>query len=355
MDRTIRKNKSRKSAAASGSSSGNSIWSPPADDRFSMLRVFENHELMPDEWKDAAGVVRTFNPGLVRDGTGWLLAFRIVSEPGLRRRIAMCRLDDKLRVVAGSVVPWSDWIHFPRPQDFAPEASVWFADPRLYRLAGRQFVHWNSGWHEPQNHQFLQEIDDRTLRPIGPPREFRLRGQRQKLEKNWTFFERDGLHAVYSINPHRILTFAVSGAGPIVFADFGQVVPNPDGFAQVHGGLRGGAPPQILGRHFYSFCHSVENGNDGYRYVPSVYRFSAMKPFAPTDMPVRSLSIELPGSSRRAMPKLNPAVSDVLYPAGAARDGDQWLLSFGIDDERCAIARLSNHDVEQTLAPVTRA
>ena len=55
-----------------------------------------------------------------------------------------------LIVLASSVLPWTR-----------------FADPRLYRLAGRLFVYWNSGWHEPQNHQFLQELDPVSLRPVG--------------------------------------------------------------------------------------------------------------------------------------------------------------------------------------------
>ncbi len=319
-----------------------------------MTIVFENASLLPSMWETSDGgmLIRAFNPGLLRDGSGWLMAYRIVCEPALVRRIAVCRLDRKFNVVEGSQLPLSDWFRFRNPSDLPPQATMWFADPRLYRLQDRTFVYWNSGWHDPRNYQFLQELDAATLRPVGFPRELTLPGPRQKLEKNWTLFECGDLYAVYSVNPHRVLTFSLAGDGPIEFADAAPPIPNPGGYAQRHGGLRGGAPPQRQGDHFYSFCHSIENGTDGYRYVPSAYRFAATPPFPPTDLPHLPITIEVPRNARRAWPKLNPAVSEVIYPAGAAYDDGKWVVSFGIDDERCAIASFDSAEVARTFAPV---
>ena len=101
-------------------------------------------------------------PGLLRDGDRWIFAYRIVAADGLRR-IAICRLDQKLRVIEGSPLPLTDHVQF-RPEAVLPEvATRWFADPRLYRLGGRLFVYWNSGWHEPRNCQFVQELDPATF------------------------------------------------------------------------------------------------------------------------------------------------------------------------------------------------
>ena len=49
--------------------------------------VFDPAQLLPDAWRTAAagGPVRTFNPGLLRDGSGWILAYRVVIEPALGR------------------------------------------------------------------------------------------------------------------------------------------------------------------------------------------------------------------------------------------------------------------------------
>jgi hypothetical protein len=319
-----------------------------------MTIVFDNPTLLPRTWRtpEAERSARVFNPALVRDRQGWILAYRVVTEPSLRRRIALCRLDEQFRVIAGSQLPLSDWLAVERTDAMASEASEWFADPRLYQLGGRVFLYWNSGWHEPQNHQFLQELDANTLRPRGNPRELLLRGNRQKLEKNWALFEHDGIYAIYSVNPHRVLATAMQGDGPIQCADAAIPLQNAGGFAQNHGGLRGGAPPQRVDDHFYSFCHSIEDGDSGYRYVASVYRFAATFPFVPTDMPREPLKFSVPADARRSLPKLNAAVAEVVYPAGAAFVNGNWAVSFGIDDERCAIAVLTMQEVVQTLEPV---
>ena len=134
--------------------------------------VFDSAELLPESWRKPAssGPVRAFNPGLLRDGGGWIFAYRIVAGDGLRR-IAICRLDGALRVIGGSQVALTDQVRF-RPGNRHPEIALsWFADPRLYRLGGRLHVYWNSGWHEPHNCQFVQELDAVTLLPLGHPRE----------------------------------------------------------------------------------------------------------------------------------------------------------------------------------------
>lgn len=318
-----------------------------------MIVAFENEELLPAVWATGRGqALRIFNPGLLRDGNGWLFAYRVVVEPELSRRIALCRFDGELRVVANSQVPFSPLVQFPDPSEYSAQATTWFADPRLYRLQGRLWVYWNSGWHEPNNHQFLQEIDPSSLTPVGSPRELVLAGPRQKLEKNWSLFEAEGtVYAIYTVNPHRVLRLSFDGNGPIRASDFAVATPNPGGYAQVHGGLRGGAPPQRVENHFYSFCHSIENDPAGYRYVATVYRFEASAPFRPTDMPLRPLSIEIPPELHRKLRKLNPAVGEVVYPAGAGFADGQWFVSIGIDDERSAIAVIEHSEVLQSLAP----
>lgn len=346
-----------------------------------MTIIFDNGQLLPAAWRAAAAsaAVRIFNPGLLRDGTGWLLAYRVVTEPGLERRIAMCRLDAAFRVVSGSAVPVSDLLRFANPAALPSQATRWFADPRLYRFAGRLFLYWNSGWHEPQNCQFLQELDPNSLAPVGFARELKFDGRR-KLEKNWGLFSVDpngagiaepraavtargpknaaageqegGFYAVYSVSPYRILRCSLTPAGPIDFTEAFAPISNPGGFAQVHGGLRGGAPPARLGEHFYSFCHSIENSANGYEYVPSVYRFAGRPPFAPTDMPTGPLPITVPPSGRRTLAKLNPAIGEILYPAGAAYADGRWIISLGVDDEHCAVAVLDHADVLATLSPV---
>jgi predicted GH43/DUF377 family glycosyl hydrolase len=315
--------------------------------------VLETTALLPEAWRGLAeqGPVRAFNPGLLSEENGWTLAYRVVGSDG-RRRIAACRLDRSLQIIAGSAVALTDFVRFRSDVVYPQVVTEWFADPRLYRFGGRVYVYWNSGWHEPRNWQFLQELDPRTLQPIGCPREMVLRGERQKLEKNWTCFSAaDGrTYAVYSITPHRVLEFSLAGDGDIEFEEISNTAWTPNGYPICHGGLRGGAPPVHDGTEFWSFCHSVHDGPDGYRYLGAAYRFDTRKPFAPTAGPVRPLDIAENAKRHRVYPRLNPAVGEVIYPCGAARDGARWLISHGINDERCAISLISHAALEASMA-----
>jgi len=316
--------------------------------------VFETRRLLPPEWLAAAGdgPVRAFNPGLLRDRDGWLTAYRVVGPDG-RRRIGLCRLDQGFQVVAGSPVAMTDHVRFRSGAAYPEVAKQWFADPRLYRFGARLFVYWNSGWHEPHNCQFLQELDPATLLPHGHPRELGLAGRR-KLEKNWTFFTPSigELRAVYSVTPHRILAGSLEGDGDLTFEESARTEWSIAGYPECHGGLRGGTPPVLVDGRYWSFCHTVHDGADGYRYAPAAYAFAASPPFAPLARPTRPLVLGNPFGGRRTYERLNPAVGEVIYPCGAAWDDARWIISHGINDEYCALSLVSPAAVRATLEPV---
>ncbi len=315
--------------------------------------LFKTEELLPKAWQHfiADGPVRAFNPGLLRAGDGWILAYRIVGPDGVRR-IGLCRLDAALRVVAGSAVPFSDGVRFAAGGNYAGPAKSWFADPRLYLLQGRAFIYWNSGWHEPRNYQFLQELDLSSLQPKGRPRELVLRGPRQPLEKNWTLLDGEKLRAIYSVMPQRVLEFSVAGEEDIEFSEVVTHAWKDAAYTAAHGVLRGGAPPQLFGEHYWSFCHSVTGVDGDYRYAAAVYRFASAAPFSPTDGPRDELALGNPGGSRRHFPKLNPAVGEVVYPCGAACHDGRWWISYGINDEQCALAVLTLAEVAAAVHPL---
>lgn len=315
--------------------------------------IFESADLLPSNWLREAqdGPVRTFNPALLRDGAGWILAYRVVA-PDERRRLGICRLTAELEIDDGSQVPLTDFVRFHRDHSYPEMATQWFADPRLYRFGERIFVYWNSGWHEPHNCQFLQELDPVSLLPRRYARELILEGERQKLEKNWTFFSPDGgarLFAVYSILPHRILTFSLAGDDDVVFREAARTEWNLTSYPDNHGGLRGGTPPVHHDGSYWAFAHSVHTSPDGYRYSPAAYRFAPEFPFAPTARPLTPLELGNPFGSTRINERLNPAVGEVIYPCGAAHDGNSWVISYGINDETCAIARIDHAEVLRSV------
>ncbi|MDD3179441.1 MAG: hypothetical protein PHQ04_03725 [Opitutaceae bacterium] len=315
--------------------------------------IFNSDELLPASWSHfpASGPVRTFNPGLLREKNGgWLFAYRVVGFDMIRR-IGLCRLSSSLQLVADSQVALSDLVRFPPKCAYPERVTTWFADPRLMRLAGRIFLYWNSGWHEPQNSQFLQEIDANSLQPVGYARELILQGRRRKLEKNWGIFGDDPFYAIYSIAPHRVLKFSLEGEGDIVCSEIhSEDWPHEDYTARF-GELRGGAPPQLAGTRYYSFCHSVHTTPEGYRYVPAVYRFAAAPPFAPETAPLHPFRLANPFGDQPLHPRLNPAIHEVVYPCGAVEEDDRWIISYGINDEHCAIDSVRDAELSSTLRP----
>ena len=314
--------------------------------------VFDSSELLPDAWRAAAGngMVWTFNPALVRAGEGWLMAYRVIL-PDQLRRLAICRLDSRLRVVNGSAWAVSDHIRFPPTARYPDVVHSWFADPRLYCWDDRLFIYWNSGWHEPANHQFLHELDPVTLAPMGWPRELTRCGERRPIEKNWTFFRdaRRQVYCIYSVTPHRVMRADLEGGEGVRCTEVaGQEFPLA-AYPPCHGGLRGGAPPVFHNGRLWSFVHSIHDGSGGYRYESAVYCFAATPPFAPLTEPVATLDLAGSCRSSRQLPQLNPAVASVEYPCGAAIDGEHWLVSLGINDERCAIARIPHARVVESV------
>jgi hypothetical protein len=81
-----------------------------------------------------------------------------------------------------------------------------------------------------------------------------LGGERRAIEKNWMLFESGGsCHAVYSINPHRILSFSLQGSGAIVCPPVAATAWTDQSYQPSWGELRGGTPPQRIDGSFHCF------------------------------------------------------------------------------------------------------
>jgi len=318
--------------------------------------IIPGRDLLPRAWSHLGnpGPLRTFNPTILKHGDEWLFAYRVVG-PDLVRRIALCRLDTSFRVVPESQVPLSDWLQVPPGRQYPDQVRTWFADPRLVRLGGRTLLYWNSGWHEPMNSQFLQELEGVGLHPVGFPRELVLRGERRTIEKNWGIFGDGPFYMVYSIVPQRVLEFSLEGTGDLDCVEIHATPWNNDEWTARHGELRGGAPPQRVGDHYYSVGHAVTGTPGDYRYVAGAYRFEARAPFAPTDVARLPLPLPNPFGARTLFERLNPVCGASVYPSGAVHEGGKWIISYGINDEQCAIAVISHEYILGTLRSVVRS
>jgi predicted GH43/DUF377 family glycosyl hydrolase len=148
------------------------------------------------------------------------------------------------------------------------------------------------------------------------------------------------------------LEFSLAGEGDLLFSEVSRHDFPLGGYPACHGGLRGGAPPQLLGGQYWAIAHSVHDSAEGYRYAAAAYAFSAEAPFAPLHRPRQPLTLGNPFGARRTHERLNPAVGEVIYPCGAAHDGIRWLISHGINDENCAISTVEHADLLATVEAV---
>lgn len=302
-------------------------------------------ELDLPELRSAPALWRLFNPAIIADGEGFILAFRLVGPSG-RRDIAICRLDAALRIRPGTARLVSHRLQLP-----PGTGTGWFADPRLYRFGERLHLYWNSGWREPVNHQFLVELDASSLLPHAPARSLHLTRPERAIEKNWTFFDNRLEHAVYSPQPHRMLGLAEETAQRLVFEEVSRQDWPETSFTRRYGHLRGGAPPALSGAQYTSFCHCVVQTALGYRYFAAAYCFSATAPFDILSLPGTVLGLARTTGRGLAESSFNPATEHVVYPAGAVRQGDDWLIAYGLNDAEARIARLPAHLVDATQIP----
>lgn len=318
--------------------------------------VLNYPDFVPASWKECfgPGKVYMFNPGIIEAADGWIFACRMVGADGLRR-IAICRLDSGYQIKKETIVPFSDVVKFSNHNSLSKRAVNWFADPRLFRLAGRLFIYWNSGMHEPFNHQFIAELDESTLQPIGRARELVMEGERRPTEKNWTFFGDGPFYALYTIEPHCVMEFSLQGENEIKFHPAVVVNWNDNGWSDSYGYLRGGAIPQRLGNYYYNFCHSLYGVEGNHICVPAVYRFAADYPFAPKDIFLKPLDLANPFGFNESPERLNPAGRLVLYPCGAVFNNGKWIVSYGVNDEYSIITEIPVSEIDAGMSPISNS
>ncbi|MFM6981613.1 MAG: polysaccharide pyruvyl transferase family protein [Microbacteriaceae bacterium] len=311
--------------------------------------------MVPAKWKKLSkGEFHTFNPALIANGDGFVMAYRFVSNSDLIRRIAMCRLDADMNVIPGSAVDFSDLIEFADPA--ADERSrEWFADPRLFQLLGKTWMVWNDGNRSDGNHQFMVEVTvDGALAPAAAAREITIKDGRRKNEKNWAFFEADGkVWVVYSITPHQILSADLTSSDTRVICQSEVAVEWNARYSETFGALRGGAQPVRVGDRFINLVHSSFNMPDGREYVAAVYEFAAKFPFAPVrELPVPvKLNTPKPAADAVVENSLNPTTSHVVYPTGLVINGDKVNISAGVNDSDLSVIAGTLSDLTAGMVP----
>lgn len=319
--------------------------------------LFENAELVPAAWlrkggtRDA-GQFRVFNPTITAVEGGYAMCYRVVEDGSDHRWLATCRLDANFKVVPGTVTALSDHLDFAERKTLGERSLSWHADPRYFVLKGRIYLSWNDGGNRPHNNQFLVEMTPDGLMPAGKARTMSCSPRRQ-IEKNWMLFEANGeVYAVYSIAPLSVLKFDFSQPDRLD----GKVVSLTGwstAYEEFFGVLRGSAQPLRMGDSFLTLAHSSFKTPSGRVYCACFYSFSAGAPFRVQAASQQPFELPNPRGTTFQFPQLNAEVSEVVYPCGVVATGDRLVISYGINDECCAVTSVPLQAVKEAMEPVS--
>lgn len=160
----------------------------------------------------------------------------------------------------------------------------------------------------------------------------------QNMEKNWQFFvQGSDLYAVYAITPNHIVLS--------INKEKAEVAANtPSGIEWPYGEIRGGTPPILIDGVWHTLFHSsvLEADTGRLMYYAGLYTFKNELPFTITRV---SASPCMTGN-----PEHGHYHKHVVFPCGIIPEGDQWLVSYGSNDEECRLTYLVYKELVKGLA-----
>jgi hypothetical protein len=166
-------------------------------------------------------------------------------------------------------------------------------------------------------------------------------------EKNWSFFEHnDGLYVIYQDHPKR----------KIIRIDGERVVEEHESEPAIWpwGIIRGGAPPVPYGEgKLMTIFHSsiaTEEPPHFVRYYGAAYVFEAKPPFKLLSVSARPIMAGSEADGHGVDPRYSEGWKPfVVFPCGCVPDGNDWLVSLGVNDWQCAVGRIKPSQLDLIL------
>lgn len=286
---------------------------------------------------------RHWNPGLLRYRDKLFLAYRFHRREAKQRcGIAICPLDERFMPTEKS-----QFLKF-----LSPTGSEHYEDARLFMFHGEPHISYTEmrGYRPGIDYTCVIKYARLSLDHAGKwhvEEEFHPQFGRNMgfaKEKNWVFFERDDRlfsiyctqpeHVVVEVEGHEVLRTKFSTPEPIWH----------------WGTIRGGTPPLWIGDRWMVVFHSSlanEVPPHFVRYYAGAYTFEADPPFRILQISQMPL---LQGSEEDGH-QVDPRYVEgwkpyVVFPCGLVPDGDKFLISLGINDWQCAVARVAMHQFQ---------
>lgn len=286
--------------------------------------------------------VEYYNPALLRRKDGlWLITRKSLLHPELTygvNSLMAFKLDEN---------------HLPQygiPIEVPQSRGQHFEDPRVCEHDGRYFlsacnfiIHPDRTW--TGAHQVLLEVSEewRVLRRFDPIYGNNGKGVRHNKgdEKNWLWFWHGGeLHMIYQTRPHIVTRWDNTCCVAEEFVTY-EGSPN-----WTMGHPRGGTAPVRVGDQYFCFFHSSTPWTHlQRRYHVGAYSFDAAPPFRIRQMTAKPI---LSGSQSDPWAKGKPLV---VFPCAALFDGNEWVVSMGVNDLVSAWLRIPHAKLLKRLEP----
>ncbi len=293
-----------------------------------------------------------FNPGLVQRPDGlWLVARRSENRPdmsiGMNSLMAF-KLDSHLTPQFGVPIKIPARFpgeHFEDARAVYRDGTTWISCSNFVVIPHRPKEMWtgsqitvcpvNSNW------QTLDRFDPVYRNNSKPGR------TANDIEKNWLWFWPEGQpnepHLVYGANgEHHVARFDSR------FAVRESWQSRFDSQFWTYGVIRGGTPPVLYGREYWTFFHSSLPLSTKYRrrYFMGAYSFMAKPPWTVTQYTMRPL---LAGSDEDEWWPQKPLV---VFPCGAVLQGSTWIITLGVNDLKCAWIKIPHIDLAAQMRPL---
>ena len=311
----------------------------PAAIPISQSRVVPSSKLI-QTYKGPKGemvvVSNWFNCSIIEFEGKTLMCYRMESKPfATRIMLGMVELDDQYipKVETNTLLQ----LH----SDLKGYAKGYHVeDPRLFIHDNSLYLSYTDGYQMGQ-----AKIDSNTLQAT---ESFYIdKPEQNRTEKNWTFYSHDNdLLSVYSINPHTIFKMNGASWNQMHQVDFDTI--------WQWGEPRGGTSPIRIGNKYYSFFHSAvdikHRGSKGRQYFMGMYVFSAIAPFQP--IAISKEPIIAGEFMNDQIPRLSNKIY-VVFPNGAIRKKDKWVVSFGYNDYECRLIDITDEFLKTNLIPIS--
>lgn len=275
------------------------------------------------------GLSNVFNVSVAHANGAWFAAFRAERRRGER----------PFRAFTAMLPAFGE----PSVTDLTASNADWgvanVADPKLLVLDENVFVTFNTGYSSSEPNQvYLQRVTPE----VGAPRRCVLE-ERQIVEKNWAFYTGpDGrLRALYSASPQLVTLRSEGdlgdGTGDLRFSrDMSTPTSIPTPLSIGTQLLTPPVGPRLV------VLHRKVQVRGKRLYFGKVARFDAERgnlQVSPVRL-IHSLRSSIPPHRRP-----NPNLLSATYFAGLASEGDDLILSYGINDARFGVARTKESDI----------